>query len=321
MPIATTSSCWPSMASWAASAWRCSTAHVLSGLGAYSDILRRHLIPSGFRTSDRFAIQLGALCAVAGLAIHSVFDFDMHIPGNAMIFAFLFGVMANPAMERPPAFVDRLIPWTKVLLPALGVFMLWRSLPLLPSEYCSEMARRALRSEDFMGAIQYARKGIGGTVGDFAPVARAMLVPETPEILDKFLSKTGGNPNNPDLYFYIGEANRVLAVRMLNPYMKRRYYGAAATAFAAGLKVFPQEESMLVRYGQSLDGMGRFSDAEGAYQEALKWDPKLDAIHQYYESHLAAEGKKAEAEALAKGRMMNKPVVVDADRKSDSPLQ
>ena len=293
-------------------------AHVRRGLRSFSEILRRRLIPSGVCRSNRFAIQLGVLCAIAGLAIHSVFDFDMHIPGNAMIFAILFGVLANPDIERAPGAVDRRFALVaKLLLPALGIVFLWRGLPLLPSEFCAEAARRSLRNHALTAAVEYAVKGIGPT----AVAANGGASEEPPDLLDKLLSKAGPNPRNPDLYFYLGEANREIGLKLWNNYLRRDYYTRAVWAFDGGLQVFPQDEVMLVREGQVLDGLGRFDDAETVYRKALAWDPNLEAIYSYYETHLSAEGKKAEAEAMARKRQASARAEVEKEPKGDFQLQ
>ena len=292
-------------------------AHVRNACRSLSDILRRRLIPSGLHRSNSFAIQLGALCAVAGLAIHSIFDFDMHIPGNALIFAFLFGVLANPGMERRTHLADRCFaPLGKVVLPALGILMLWRGMPLIPSEYFAEMARISLRNRAFLDSIAYAQKAIGPNAAP-DPASPAGQPQQHPLLFDRLIARTGGDPKDPDLYFYMGEANRVLGVRMLNSYMRKQYYSRAAAAFSAGLRVFPQDESMLIRYGQVLDGLHRYADAEGIYQTALSWDPNLGTVHEYYENHLKAEGKTAEAAESVKARQSYKPVVVDSGAAAD----
>jgi hypothetical protein len=292
------------------------TAHIRRGLRSYSEILRRRVIPSGFHRSNGFAFQLGALCAVGGLAIHSVVDFDMHIPGNALIFAFIFGVLANPGMERSLGFADHwFTPVAKLILPVLGIFMLWRGMPLLPSEYFAEQSRVALRDHKALASIKYAKLGIGpspGTVSD--PNAPAPADP-----LEKILSKTGGNPNNPNLYYYMGEANWTMGSAFNNPYLSKMYYERAIDAFAAGLKIFPQDEVMLARYGQALDGLREFAKAEPVFQRALAVDPNLDVMHQVYEAHLTAEGKKAEADALAR-KWQFAPAAMDAEHAGDSLL-
>jgi O-antigen ligase len=293
-------------------------AHTTRGLRSFSQILRQRVMPSGMHTSNSFAMQFGALCAVGGLAIHSVVDFDMHIPGNALIFAFLFGVLAQSGTDQPAGLVDRrFTPLAKFVAPVLGLFMLWRGMPLLPSEYCSEWARIDLRTGKYQESTEYAERGIGAAANPVKPRESIQPAPG----LDWWLAKMGANPKNEDLYFYLGEANRALGTRMMNPYLRRLYFRDAASAFEAGLKVFPQDESMLVRYGQVLDGLRRYAEAEVIYQRALKWDPNLGSLYDYYGKHLIAEGKKVEADALAHDRSLNKTEAVDAGSKFDLRLQ
>jgi O-antigen ligase len=298
-------------------------AHIRHGLRTWSDILHRKLIPSGLHSSNRFALQVGALCAVFGLAIHSFVDFDMHVPGNSLVFAFLFGLLANPGIERPLTFADtRIIPCAKLLPPILGAFMLWWGLPMLPAEYAGELARGYLRTGQNQLAIAYAQKAIYGVpplpVTSSATTPDGQNPPPPRDLLDQLLSKTGGNPRNPDLYLYLGEAYRMIATRIPDPYINQEFFADAAAAFEAGLKVFPQDENMLVRYGQVLDGLERFDDAEKVYLRALSWDPRFDTIHTYYETHLITEGKKAEAEAMAADWAKFKPARVDTDNNSDT---
>jgi len=296
------------------------TAHMRRALGSLSEIVRERLIPSGLHRSNRFAIQLGALCAVAGLGIHSVVDFDMHVPGNALIFAFLFGVLANPGIQQAPGRLGRgLTPFAKTILPVMGVFILWRGLPLLPGEYCAELARTSLRDHNYGDAIKYAQMGIGPAVPSVTDTDGQQ---QQPDLLHKLLSKTGPNPKNPNLYFYLGEANRALGMRMRNPYVGHIYFGRADEAFKAGLNVFPQDENMLVRDAEALDGARRYPEAEAVYQKALRMDPNLEVISVSYENHLKAEGKAGEAEAVARQRQQGAaPVVVDTEQVAAGSLQ
>jgi hypothetical protein len=280
-------------------------AHARRGLRSFSDILRRRIIPSGFHRSNGFAIQLGALCAVAGLAIHSFVDFDMHVPANAMIFSFIFGILANPGMERRASFVDRRVtPLAKLVAPALGVLMLWRGLPLFPSEYYAELSRTSLRDHKLLETIRLGQKAVALPPSAPAP---------TTDLIEKLWNRTGGNPNNPNPYFYMGEANRLLGSRFHNFYLSKMYFARANAAYEAGLKVFPQDENMLVRNGQALDGLREFAKAESEYQKALSLDPNLGVIRSYYESHLRSEGKSTQADALARQWTQVAPTL-DADQ-------
>jgi O-antigen ligase len=301
-------------------------AHVSNGLKAFSEILRRRLLPSGINRSNGFAMNFGALCAVAGLAAHSVVDFNMHIPGNALLFAFIFGMLANPGIERPPSFVTgRLLPWGRLLLPALGVWMIWAGLPLLPSEWCAEQSRIALRDNKYIDSIDYANLGLGrfdeyGRPPVLDP-ARAPFWSAWFGGIDSMVRRFGPNPRNPDLYFYLGEANRALGSRMPLFILKRRYYDAAVAAFHDGLSVFPQDENALVRLAQSLDGLRQYNAAEQVYQECFRVDPHLATMRAYYATHLLDQGKTSEAAAAVQIQHELETHEVDAEHKADSLLQ
>jgi O-antigen ligase len=302
-------------------------AHVRSGLKAYSEILHRRLVASGIARSNSFALNLGVLSAVAGLAAHSVVDFNMHIPGNALVFAFIFGVLANPNFEHPPNFVERrVLPFGRLLIPALGAWMIWAGLPLLPSEWCSEQARIALRDGKYLLAVDYAKLGVGSpTVHPFDPPVGDFNIGGQPWIsylggLDGLIKRFGPNPKNPDMYFYMGEANRALALRMNLYILKQHFYQEAIPAFEAGLKVFPQDENALARLAQCFDGMRDYQAAEEVYQQCFKVDPNLGIMYGYYASHLMAEGRTMEAAAALKKEHDLDYGEVDADKRGgDAP--
>ena len=301
-------------------------AHIRSGLATFSEILRRRLLPFGLARSNGFALNFGAICAVAGLAAHSVVDFNMHIPGNALVFAFIFGVLANPGLEhRAGGFMrNRVMPWGRLLLPGLGVWMICFGMPLLASEWAAEASREALRDHVFLEAIDYANIGLGHSVAHptgensvlFGGAWLAWLGG-----VQGLVKRFGPNPNNPDLYFYLGEANRAIATRMPIPILKNRYFEAAIPAFRAGLKVFPQDENALVRLAQCLDATRQYQAAEEIYQEVFKVDPHLGTIYGYYASHLQAEGKTVEAQAATKVEYDLDHQEVDAEKRADNILQ
>ena len=45
--------------------------------------------------SDRLALNIGALSAIGAYAVHSIVDFNLHVPANALVVAFLFGILGN----------------------------------------------------------------------------------------------------------------------------------------------------------------------------------------------------------------------------------
>ena len=305
-------------------------AHYWNGVRAFGDFLFRRLLPSGIARSNSFALNFGALCAVAGLAAHSVVDFNTHIPGNALLFAFIFGLLANPGIDRAPGYFQaKILPWGRLLLPALGIWMACSGLRLLPSEACAELARGALRDHKFLEVAPYANLGLGGKYDDKMGPYRTP--PDEPVLMGRTVSqyldlpalikRFGGNPANSDLYFYAGESNRALGARMPVEILKSQYYTAAIPYFRDGLQVFPQDENMLVRLAQSYDGLRQYQMAEDVYQQAMKVDPRFDTIFESYATHLAAEGKQADAAALVKQAREMREKAVDSEQKSDSALQ
>jgi len=64
-----------------------------------------------------------ALCSVVALGVHSVVDFNMHIPGNALVFAFIFGTLASPGFEKKADWQQKFRHGFDSWLPGLGVWL------------------------------------------------------------------------------------------------------------------------------------------------------------------------------------------------------
>lgn len=278
-------------------------AHVRSGFRAYSSLLRQQMLASYDQRSDSFALNVGALCALAALGVHSVVDFNMHAPGDALLFAFLFGTLASPGVENATPLSAKLSPIFRFALPALGLWLAIAAIPKLPAEYCSEISRVALRNGEFNRSIEYAKKALGET-------------PPEAQTLDRLISHFGGDAQNFFLWFYIGESTRIRALGIPGRLLRASYMRTAVEAYRRGLEIFPQHESMLIRMGQSLDALGLYDEAEDAFQKALKADPNLGVTYGYYGTHLNAMGRKEEAaEAYKTGRHLSNDAIDQLGRK------
>ncbi|MGC3989296.1 MAG: hypothetical protein QM796_06390 [Chthoniobacteraceae bacterium] len=86
--------------------------HLTHGLRWFQRITKLELAQRGEASSHRLALQIGALSAMSAYLAHSVVDFNLHIPANALLMAFIFGMIANPGRETEPAPGDtpRLLP-------------------------------------------------------------------------------------------------------------------------------------------------------------------------------------------------------------------
>ena len=93
------------------------------------------------RDPFRKSIAVGAAGAVAALAVHSLFDFNLRLPANALVFASLLGLAASPR-EPSRRVGGRVLPAVVAFgLISLGVASAWRAAGAVAFE-------RSLRDRD-----------------------------------------------------------------------------------------------------------------------------------------------------------------------------
>ncbi len=223
--------------------------------------------------SNAAAWNIGALSAVVAIAAHSVVDFNLHIPVNTLLLAFIFGVLANPGREvsggREDA--DNRLTWIDFLprfvLPALSVWLAVAGLPHLPGEYDAEQARKSLRDGRNLLGLNFATEGLRH------------------ESL------------NPMLYYYQGEARQALADGIPNTEVSRSFREGSVEPYEEGLRLAPMEDRLMLRLGAALTMLDRFDEAEPLLKRALLWDPSVPVTHTYYGSYLRRRGLLPQAEA------------------------
>lgn len=255
---------------------------VVAGLG----LLLTHL-GNGFRTlrigkaefsrgghlprSDTLALTLGALAAATALAVHSMVDFNLHVPANALVLAFVFGLLAQPRAATPVETASAPTRcWNglgQLALPAAAAGLAWITFHTLPSEYHAEHGRLALRAERHDASIVHARAGL----------AR--------------------DARNPFLWRHLGQAQVALAETNPDPAASRAAWEASVESFAAALRLFPQEQWSLAGLGGALDALGRFEEADRVYQQAIEWNPTSATMRFHLATHLRLAGRFDEAEA------------------------
>jgi tetratricopeptide (TPR) repeat protein len=182
-----------------------------------------------------------------------------------------------------------------------------------------------LRDQRYFESINYANLALGRyDVVNKVPPGEASAEP--PWIswlggLKGMMQRFGPDPQDTDLYFYIGEANRAMAMQMPLFIMQRRYFEAAVSAFQDGLVVFPQDENALIRQAQCMDGLHRYHEAEELYQRCFKLDPHLGTVFACYATHLLLEGNTTKAAAMNDIARALDSSEVDAEHKADNVLQ
>jgi O-antigen ligase len=233
-------------------------AHLRRGLITARRLGPRRILVSHRLRSHSMALNVGALGALAAYAVHSGFDFNLHIPANVLVLAFVFGILANPGVEQNNTGVrnsSRLLPWFALLL-VLAVTLglqVWR---LLPGEFFAERARMALRDQQPFAALSFARKG---------------LEVET---------------QNPQLHYYLGRARFLAGEQQRNALARASFNVAALSPYESARQLAPLDETYPLELGLTYDSLNRFAEAEWMFDEARQLDPKSEAIRQYYEGHL-----------------------------------
>lgn len=222
--------------------------------------------------SDALALNIGAFSVVAVYAVHSILDFNLHIPANAILLAFIFGTLANPGIVMPfeTETYEKTSHYLKLALPAIGIWIAAAGLPTLPAEFFTEEARVAVKEERYQQAVESANIGLAG---------------------DK---------TNPLLWLYLGQAHAGLGENSTNAASARESFNAAVDAFRKGIEYYPQEQWLLVGLGSALGELGRFEEAEPVFQQAVRWNPTSAYIRTYYATHLRLARKFPEAEAQYK---------------------
>lgn len=243
--------------------------HVFYGLWSMRVILQKRLMEPKLATSNSMALNLAALAGVTAMIAHSVVDFNLHIPGNALVVAIFFGVLANPPHARARSGNGNWKAWSywpwRILPAACGVVLLFDATPHLPGEWYAERARVALRDKNYLLTIREAQFGL------------------------KY------EQEDPNLFYYFGEAKRLLGVSFSNPKVAHAVSEAAVVEFSRAIMLFPQEEKFWIKRSQALDILGRHAEARRDLDTALALDPNQPALHTYVGAHYQIQGKSDEA--------------------------
>ena len=228
-----------------------------------------------FRRSNTLALTIGALSSLVACMVHSFVDFNLHIPANTLVMAFVFGLLASPSNGKAPGSTERntgevspnrILP---LILPALGLWMAWVVFTKLPAEFLGEKARAILcdwRSLDSDPDLRRAEAFAG----------RALK----------------NDKQNPDLHYYLAEASFSRAQLSADPEERSGLNARSATAYNDALKLAPMDANLYLLLGSALGAQKKFEEAEDAFQQALRLDPNSAQVRRDYAAHLQLWGKR-----------------------------
>ncbi len=239
--------------------------HARSGWRGYQQWSARRA-EDRYPASPELVLNIGALCAFAAYLAHSMVDFNLHLPGNALTMAFVLGLLANPsrpesaaAIEDPEDPADETGPrsrWPRVALPLLGCGLILSLGTKWRGEMLSEKARVFARDRRYEEAIVFAQASLE---------------------YDR---------DNPYTYQHLGDAYRGQAIV---PGIGKPGPGIALAedAYRHAIALFDQEENFWMSLGQTLDSQAKYTEARAAYEQAIKLDQNLwvprAVLAQYFE--------------------------------------
>lgn len=239
---------------------------ILAGVGAKKTwgFVRGGVRDFGSNRSNKFALVLGASVGWVALLLHSVVDFNLHIPANAILAVTLLALLSAHLRFATDAcwLTPRL--WLKCLATLVllaGVCYLgaqgWRRLE--ESRRLDRAARESFCSSEQIAALQSA----------FAV-----------------------EPNNPDTALAIGEAYRVQS------WAGWKYEELAQTAmawFQTAMRLNPHDPYAPARQGMCLDWLDRPAEAGPLFQRAERLDPNNQFIVALIGWHYQQTGNYAAA--------------------------
>ena len=251
---------------------------------ADEDAKRLEQTQPAFKGSHSLALAVAAFASVIAYLAHSIVDFNLHIPANACVMAFVFAILANPGMnstvdgkDSEVASAPRWLPLARFAPLAPGLCLLFVALPKWPGELYRWKAQRLLSDWRMLDSIEFAKQAEAD--------ARKGL---------------GYDSKNPELYFYLGEAQMLLADFAENPIEQARHYEESLASFQSALALSPRDVRSVLSLASSLDALARYDEAETALSLAIKLDPNSAKPYTAYGAHFHQQKKLEQAEAQYK---------------------
>ncbi len=196
----------------------------------------------GRRSSNKYAFVLGALLGLLALLCHSMVDFNLHIPANALLAVALMALLSSHLRFATERY------WTTA-----GVGL------------------KALGSAVLAGGMVYLGMQGWRQAGESRWLSRAWRAPNfSPAQVDCLKQAFAVEPMNHETAYAIGEACRVES-QYASEY--RELAEEAKTWFARAAKLDRWDDASYLRYGWCVDWLGHPGESGPYFSKALELDP------------------------------------------------
>jgi O-antigen ligase len=195
------------------------------------------------KRSNRSAFVLGATAALIAMLAHSVVDFNMHIPANAIVAITLMALLTGHLRFATERY------WFKIA---------WIGKPLL-TLIC------------LAGIVYLGQEGVK-RARETALLNRAERAKDLRAKVDALTAAVAVEPMNPDTTYEIGETLRLASWQGVGNY--RELASEAIPWFQRGTKLNPLDPYNYLRWGMCLHWLDRPDEAGPFFQKAIALDPK-----------------------------------------------
>jgi hypothetical protein len=226
------------------------------------------------KRSNKFAFVLGASIGLVAILVHSVFDFNMHIPANAIVAVTLMALLSSHVRFATDQYWITARLWLKCVASVLLL----------------------------VGVVHFAQQD-WHLASEYVWLDRAeQASPYSPKQVALLTKAFAIEPKNPDTAFKIGEAYRIQSkeggMRYEGQGMEGLTYRDLATRamqwFERSSKLDPWNAYNYANFGWCLDWLGKQTESTPYFDKASQLDPNgyytlaMIGMHYFETGNLAA---------------------------------
>ncbi|PYJ08842.1 MAG: hypothetical protein DME25_00365 [Verrucomicrobia bacterium] len=195
------------------------------------------------RRSNKFAFVLGASLGLLAILLHSLVDFNLHIPANTILAVALIALLSSHLRFATERYWVRARLWLKLCASAV-----------------------------LLGGVLYLGRQELRHAAEYAWLERAARAPHFfPAQIERLKMAFRAEPLNAVTGYSIGEAFRIESQEGTEDY--RQLAAQAMEWFARAQKLDPWDERSFLGYGWCLDWVGRKTESAPYFDRAEQLDP------------------------------------------------